>query len=170
MRTLTLPRLSPAVSQFLVHVLVVFLIAFGGQLAAAATGAIHNLPTLLAVVTSAAAAGVTAVVHYLLGLIPTPNPNAATIAVTLKAASALSQVSWSIAVVFLSIFGAQLAVGASHVTSVRTLTALLVAAGSTAVITAVQHGLHLIPVPAPAPVPIPAASTAKKAAARKAAK
>lgn len=168
-----LPRLSPAVSQVLTHVIVVFALAFGGQIAAAYTGAIPDMPTLLALVSSAAVAGLTAVIHYVAGIVPSPNP---AVAATLATRSQVAQWAATYLAVFLAAFGAQLALGASHVVSIGTIPAVIVAA-CVAAVAAVAHRLAgLIPAippapivipPAPAPAPAPAA---KKAPAKKAAK
>jgi hypothetical protein len=145
--TLKWPGISPAVSQLLTHVTVVFLTAFGGQLVAGATGAITSMPTLLALLTAAAAAGVTAVAHYALGLIPTPTPAVTAAVVPLKIPKAVQQVIWSTVIVFLTAFGAQLVAGASKVVSIPTLVALVAAGCAAAVTAAVQALLKLVPVP-----------------------
>ena len=70
MKPFKLPGIPAAVSQVLLHVVVVFASTFGAQLVAGATGNLHGWPTLAALATSAALAGVVAAAHYVLGLIP----------------------------------------------------------------------------------------------------
>jgi len=158
---LKLPRFSPAAMQFLAHVLIVFAIAFGGQLTAGATHAV-SMPTLLALLTSAAAAGLTAVVHFLLGLVPTgvQPPVAqgngmyaavgALSTVSLKVKTRAYQILVSVLATFLSLFGAALVAGAVHVTSLPGTIDAVTAAISAAVVGVVQFAVGLIPAPKPA--------------------
>lgn len=69
--TIKLPKLSSAVSSVLLHVGIVFAVVFGGQLVAHAAHA-ETLNAVGQIVIAAGAAGVSAAVHYLLGLIPVP--------------------------------------------------------------------------------------------------
>ena len=139
MRTaLKLPGLSPAVSQIVTHVLSVFTVAFLAQVGAAANGNIRDWPTLLALVLAAGVAGVVAVIHFLVGLIPTP-------ASLVK--NPLAQVVWSAVTVFATTLGAQLAVGASRVVSVPTFVAVSTAAITAAAAAVLHYGFKLIPTP-----------------------
>lgn len=63
--------LPKAVQDVVVHCAVVFSAAFVAQVSGAALGS-FNWPTVYALVASAAAAGGSAVVHYLLSLVPSP--------------------------------------------------------------------------------------------------
>lgn len=135
-----LPGLTAAASQLVAHVAVVFAAAFGAQLVAAANGNVHRWPALLAVVVAAACAGVSAVVHYLLGLIPAGTP---------KLASQVAQSLASVVTVFLTVFGGQLAIGGSKVTTVASLVALVVAASTAGASTAFHLLIGLLPASAP---------------------
>lgn len=150
---LKLPGVSPAVSQLVTHVLIVFVVAFGAQVSAADEGAIHDWPTLLALITAAAAAGATAVIHYIMGLVPAPAAGVRGALIPAKVTNPFVQVAWSAVVVFLTSFGSQLAVGASGVVSAPTLEVLVVSAVSAAVTALLQWVLHLVPVPPAAMVP-----------------
>jgi hypothetical protein len=133
----------------LTHALVIFLATFGTVLVTSLTGAI-SMSALEATLISAAAAGVTAVAHYLLGLIPSPPVAGAGITanlVSLKVTADLTQVLVSLLVTFLTVFGAQLVAGATHVTSLPTVKDLLIAAITAAVAAAVQYFAKLIPTP-----------------------
>jgi hypothetical protein len=148
--TLKIPGLSAAASQMIVHVLTVFLAAFLTQLVG---GAVHviNESTLLSLLVAASAAGATAVIHYLFGLIPTPLPVALrsrVFGVTLKVTSAFYQVLVSVIVTFVTVFGASLAGGATGVESLSALESLIIAAISAAVAAVVHYVTHLIPAPA----------------------
>jgi len=137
---------SPGTSAFILHLLSVFGAAFATQMVASGVAGVHTWPALLALVCAAAAAGLVATIHLVLGLIPNLN-------VTLTkflGSSDAAQVVTSVLAVFLTTFGAQLAIGASQVASVGTLFALIVA-GITASGTAVVHYvIGLVPVPTPA--------------------
>jgi hypothetical protein len=61
--------LSPKLRAVVAHVVITFAVAFVGQVGAGLSGAVH-MPTLVALVTSAVAAGASAVVHHLVGLVP----------------------------------------------------------------------------------------------------
>lgn len=154
--TLKLPRFSPAAVQFFAHVAIVFLVAFGGQMIPSLTGTI-SMPALLAVLTSAAAAGLTAVVHYLLGLVPSgsvpavDNGDGSFTAVAglsgvpLAVRNRLYQVLISIVVTFLSIFGSGLVAGGLHVTSFPGIVDAITAAIAAGVAGVIQFAVGLIP-------------------------
>lgn len=150
MKTLKLPGLSPAVSQFLTHVAVTFIVAFGGQLAANATGA-TSTSTLLEVLYSAAAAGGIAVLHYIAGIIPTPPATSASgvagVLVSLKLTTPLGQLLFSGVSVFLVTFGGQLAAGAAGAGSLPAVAAVVVSAASAGALAFLQWALKLVPVP-----------------------
>lgn len=134
-RALVLPPLSPATTQMLIHCVIVFLAAFGAQMVASTTGDIGSWPAILAVLTSAAAAGVTALVHFLLGLVPTPPTDTS---VSLKLPEPISQLLTHLVVVFLTVAGAQFALGAANVLNIHTLTAWVIAACAAGV-SAIAH-------------------------------
>jgi hypothetical protein len=152
--TLRIPGFSPAASQVIAHYLAIFLLAFGAQLVAGATHVV-SIPALIALLTSAAAAGVTAVAHVMLGLIPVPQPLPAPVVgtpynvlgITLKVNTAGYQFLVSVLVTFLSIFGAQLVGGAAGITSLPSVVALILAAITAAVAGIVQFVVGLIPAP-----------------------
>lgn len=140
-------------TQVLVHFVAVFLLAFGTQLVAGVSGAV-SVSSLEAVLISAAAAGVTAVFHVIVGLVPTPVvANMSALGVSLKVKSALYQVVVSVAATFLSIFGAELVGGASHLTSLPGVIALVLAAIAAAVAGVVTFLIGLVPAPKPAVLP-----------------
>jgi|SRR5579875_1083156 len=157
------PKLS-AFEQMLLHVLLVFVVAFGGQMTTSVTGAIH-ISAVFAVLTSSAAAGAVAVVHYLLGLIPhaqLPPKTSMLYMITVPPAitSRFYQLGISFIVTFLSMFGSVLVAGAVHVTSLPALGDLIYSAISAAVAAVVQYGVGLIPKPVtPTPTPTPTPST-----------
>lgn len=147
---LKLPGVSPAVNQVIVHYSMVFLLAFGTQLVAGTTGKVH-VSSLLALLTSAGAAGLAAVVHVVLGLIPTPPttqglvPNA--VGISLKVKTEAYQFITSVVVMFLSIFGAQLVSGVVGITSLPDVIAVVLAAIAAAVTGIVQYFVSLVPAP-----------------------
>lgn len=165
----TIPHLSAAASQMLLHVAAVFLAAFGAQLVAQQTGAITGWPILLQLLLAAAAAGGSAVIHYLLGIIPTPTVSTAgsvgyadgtvhqrnelvsVTGISLKILSPLGQVFWSLVTVFVTTFGAQLLAGASGVVNIPTLESLVISAAAAAVTAVVQAVAKVVPVPAAVP-------------------
>lgn len=65
--------LPKAVRDILVHVVLVFGAAFAAQVAGASLGKL-DWPTVSALLASAAAAGASAVAHYVTGLIPSTGP------------------------------------------------------------------------------------------------
>lgn len=67
---LKLPFVTPAVSKIIVHCAIVFVAAFATQLVAKAGGNLQNWSALSAFVVSAIVAGLSAVAHYVAGLIP----------------------------------------------------------------------------------------------------
>lgn len=148
---LKIPGLPPAVNQIVVHMLTVFLVAFGAQLVAGATGA-ASISSLLALLTAAAAAGGVAVLHLAIGLVPTASsvatPATKTYSVTVtQVKSAGYQVAVSVAVTFVTILGSQLAGGAVHATSLPSVVAVILAAISAAVAAVVQLLVGLVPAP-----------------------
>lgn len=73
---LTKLGLPKATQDIVVHVAVVFTTAFVAQIVGSSLG-VFNWPALIALATSAAAAGGSAVLHYLLSLVPSPAAKAA---------------------------------------------------------------------------------------------
>jgi hypothetical protein len=147
--TIKLPGVSPAISQLITHYGLIFLLAFGTQMVASLTGGIH-ISSLFAVLTSAASAGLIAVIHVVLGLIPTQatgpgNLNA--FGVSLKVKSMAFQLVSSAIAVFLTVLGAELVEGATHITSLPDVTAVLLAAIMAAVSAVVQYVVGLVPAP-----------------------
>ena len=69
--------LPKPVRDILVHVVLVFGMAFAAQVAGASLGKL-DWPTVSALLASAAAAGASAVSHYVIGLIPASSPAPAT--------------------------------------------------------------------------------------------
>lgn len=61
--------LTPARKQMAVHVVIVFAVAFGGQVVDGLTKR-GSVPTLTALLVAAASAGLIAAAHYVVGLIP----------------------------------------------------------------------------------------------------
>jgi hypothetical protein len=147
-RTLKLPGVPPQVSSVLVHFALVFSGAFSTQLLAGLAGSI-KVSTLLALLTSASVAGVVAVVHVALGLIPQADQdsNVNSYGVSLVIRSRAYQFLTSIAVIFLSTLGAQLISGATHITSLPDVTAVILAAIAAGSIAVVQLVIGLIPSP-----------------------
>lgn len=148
--TIKLPGTSTAAGKVIAHFLAVFAVAFGTQLVAGTTGTVH-VSSLVALLTSAAAAGLVAVAHVVLGLIPTPptgqglTSNA--VGISLKIKTQGYQFLTSVIVMFLSILGAQLVSGAAHITSLPDVIAVVlaaIAAGATGVI---QYLVGLVPAP-----------------------
>ncbi len=148
--TVKLPGISPAISQLLTHYFLIFLAAFGTQMLATLTvGGLH-ISSLLAVLTSAAAAGLIAVIHVVLGLIPTQatgpgNLNA--FGVSLKVQTVAFQLITSAVAMFLTVLGAELVGGATHLTSLPDVTAVILAAIMAAVAAVVQYFVGLVPAP-----------------------
>lgn len=150
-----IPGLSTAAGQVIAHFLAVFLLAFGTQLVAGTTGTVH-ISSLLALLTSAAAAGIIAVAHVVLGLVPSPaaaerrawQPTRFTaVGVSLKVRTDGYQFLTSVVVMFVSILGAQLASGALHITSLPDVVAVVLAAIAAAVTGVVQFVIGLVPAP-----------------------
>jgi hypothetical protein len=156
--SLRVPKFGPATKTMLLHVAIVFAAAFGGQLVAGATNVV-SIPTLFALLYSAAAAGLIAIAHYVLGLIPTPpapgrqnadgswSISGGGSAVPSLIEKRLYQFLVSVVVTFLSIFGAALVAGTVHVTSLPSGIDAIVAAISAAVAGVVQVLAGLIPAP-----------------------
>lgn len=134
-------------TQVLVHILAVFLLAFGGQLAAAGT---TNESNWLALLTSGFAAGLVAVAHILGSIFPLPDGSAVGVSFAVK--SNLYNFVMVAVMTFVSIFGTALVTGATKLTSFPSVVALLIAAISAAVAGVVQLVLNLIPAPKPEPV------------------
>jgi uncharacterized membrane protein len=109
----------------------------------------HSWPALLALVCSAAAAGLVAAVHVLLGLIPNLNVDLA----KWLGSSNVAQIVTSALAVFATTFASQLALGASNVASVGTLYALLVAAVTAAGASVLHYAIGIVPVPVAPPAP-----------------
>lgn len=145
--TLKLPGLSPAVNQVILHFAAVFLFGFLSQLGAGVTGTV-NVPTLLALLTSAAAAGVAAVIHVVLGLIPASDQSGLnTLGISLKVKSTGYQTLVSVVVMFLSILGASLVAGATHIGSLPDAVAVVSAGIGAGVTGVVQFLIGLVPTP-----------------------
>jgi hypothetical protein len=144
--TLTIPGLSAATSQIIVHYAAVFLVAFGVQLGAGATG-VTSESTLLALLVSAAGAGAVAIGHLLFGLIPSTPTAMAALGISPKVRSAAYQVILSVIITFVTIFGAQLVGGAAHVESLPGVVSLVIAAISAAVTGVVTFLVGLLPAP-----------------------
>lgn len=68
--------LPKSVQDVIVHVVIVFTTAFAAQIIGASLG-VFNWPAVAALLTSAAAAGGSAVLHYLLSLVPSAQTKAA---------------------------------------------------------------------------------------------
>lgn len=144
--SLRLPGVSAGTSAFILHLLSVFAAAFVTQMVASGVGGVHTWPALLALVCAGAAAGIVAAIHLVLGLIPNLNVELA----KFLGSSRVAQVVTSALAVFLTTFGAQVAVGASHVASIGTLFALIVAAVTAAAAAVAHYAIGLVPVPVPA--------------------
>lgn len=149
MKTFQLPRLSKSQSDFVLHVLSVFVAAFGTALVGGATH-VTNWSTAVSVIFAAAAAGVAAVGHVIANLVPTPPTPviAAAIGISVKVKTRFYQAVQSVVILFLSIFGAALVSGAAHIGSLPDLKALLGAAIAAAVAGVVQYVIGLVPAPA----------------------
>jgi hypothetical protein len=143
--------LTSARKQLLVHLIAVFLAAFGTQIVGAAT--VTNESTLVSLLVSAGAAGVAAVAHVLLGLIPTTSVVLSTgertsaLGIPSSVKTAGYQIVVSMVVVFLSIFGASLLTGVAGATSLPGIQSAVIAAISAAVAAVVQATVGLIPTP-----------------------
>lgn len=149
--TLKIPGVSSAVSAYIVHALTVFGVAFLGQVISLhAQG--KSVSTWAALLASGAAAGIVALVNYALGLVPAFNTF-----VKQKLNSALGQIIVTSFGTFISVFAAQLVVGASHVVDLGTLGAFLSSAAVAAGVAVLHYLEGLIPVPTPAPTPAPPA-------------
>jgi hypothetical protein len=137
-------------TQVIVHYLAVFLAAFGTTMVSSTTGA-FNVSSLEALLISASAAGVVAVAHIVLGLVPTTSSTGLNaLGVSLKVKTAAYQVLVSVLATFLSIFGAALVAGATHLTSLPGVIDLVLAAISAGVAGVVTYVTGLIPAPKPA--------------------
>lgn len=139
--TLKLPA-----SQVVIHFLGVFGVAFGTQLIAGTTGATHY-SSLMALLISAAAAGIVSVAHVALGLLPAPVEGLTALGVSLKVKNKAYQFVTSVLVMFLSILGASLVGGAAHVTSLPGTVAVIMSAIAAAVAGVAQFVVGLIPAP-----------------------
>ncbi len=147
--TIKLPGVSPAVSQLVTHYFLIFAAAFGTQMLATLTNGIH-ISSLVAVLTSAAAAGLIAVLHVILGLIPNQNTGSGKVnafGIALKVQTALFQLVTSAVAMFLTVLGAELVGGAAHLTSLPDTTAVILAAIMAAVAAVVQWVVGLVPAP-----------------------
>jgi len=137
-----------AAVQLVVHVIVTFLAAFGTALVAGATN-IVSMPTLLALLYSAGAAGLVAVLHYVLGLIPAA-PKIGKIGLNRQLSVPpvvthdLGKLAVSIVATFVTILGGGLVAGATHVTSLPDVVAVVTAAISAAIAGVVQLVTGLI--------------------------
>lgn len=150
--TLPVPWISAGAKQMLTHFIAVFLLAFGTSLVAGATNVI-NVNTAWSAIIAAAAAGVTAVAHYVIGLIPTADVAAEQnrVGLTLVSKSSLYQVLVSVISTFLVILGAQLVGGAANVQSLPDAKAVVLSAIAAAVTGVVTYLFGLIPAPKPTP-------------------
>jgi hypothetical protein len=162
--TITIPGVNPKVSQIIVHYVGIFMAVFIPQLVAGVTTS-YTIPTLLAVIRSAAAAGLIAVVQIACGQIPTAGAYAtqhrgvadgnATIIWTTYSAVGIPlvvkkggyQILLGMATTFVMIFGAELATGKIPGQSFPGLLAFVLAAISAAVAGVVQYVTGLIPTP-----------------------
>lgn len=140
-------QLTPAFKQMLAHVAIVFLVAFGASVSAGLTNA-ASIPTLLALLIAGGSAGLTAVVHYLLGFIPSSVPAGkfgAIRAVPAAVETKLLQVAVSVVAMFLVIAGTSALAGAVSVSSLPSAVDLIVAAIAAGVTGAVQYATGLLP-------------------------
>lgn len=148
--TFRIPGVSSAVSQVLVHFASVFAVAFGTQLLAGLTGTV-SVSTVLALLTASAAAGVIAVAHFALGLIPLPanrlGDSLNAMGISLKVKTAGYQFATSVVVMFVSILGAQLVGGAAGIESLPDVVAVVLSAIAAAVAGVAQALVGLIPAP-----------------------
>lgn len=144
-KTFKLPKISPAVSSVLVHYLAIFAVAFGSYLATNAVGK-TSISALVAVIGAAATAGLVAVGHVILGLVPTD----ARYGITPKVKTAGYQILTSVAIMFVGTLGAQLATGAVHASTFPDLVAVISAALAAGVFAVVQYLVGLVPAPKPA--------------------
>ena len=153
-----IPGLTAGASAFTLHLLSVFASAFIFQMVLAGVANAHSWPALLALICSAAATGLAAAVHVVLGLIPDLNVDLA----KWLGSSSVAQIVTSALTVFGTTFASQLALGASNAASVGTLYALAVAAVTSAGASALHYGLSIVPVPAAPVAPAPAAPVVAK--------
>lgn len=140
-------QMTPAFQQMAAHVLIVFTVAFVGQLSVGLTGD-ASVPTLLALLVASGAAGLTAVVHYLLGLIPQPirtGSFGAFYHVPKIVEKKLAQVAVSVVATFLVIAGTSALAGAVSVGSLPGAADVIVAALSAGVAGLVQYLTGLLP-------------------------
>lgn len=138
---------TPSFRQMLGHVLVVFGVAFFGQLGAGITG-VASIPTLRALLVASGAAGLTAVAHYLLGLIPSPirtGSFGAVYGVSPVVQRRLVQVAVSVVTTFAVIAGTSALAGATSVGSMPGGADLIVAAIAAGVTGVVQYITGLLP-------------------------
>jgi hypothetical protein len=149
---LKLPGVSATESDVILHYVGVFVFAFGTQALTGVTK-VHSESEVLALLTSAGAAGVAAVVHVLLGLIPNHasvkgvGMPFSPVGISLKVKSSVNQILTSAVVVFISILGAELVGGAVHVTSLPAALAVAIAAIAAAVTAVAQYVIGLVPAP-----------------------
>lgn len=143
-------QLTPAFKQMAAHVALVFVVAFAGTVTAGLTGKV-DMPTLLALLIAGSSAGLTAVVHYLLGFIPTTptqlGPFRSVYGFTVPAAveTKLAQVGVSVLATFLVILGTSALAAASSVGSVPGTADVIVAALASGVTGGVQYLTGLLP-------------------------
>lgn len=138
---------TPAFKQVLAHVLIVFAVAFVGQLSVGLTSGV-SVPTLLAVLIAGAAAGATAVVHYLLGLVPAPirtGSFGAFYHVPKVVETKLLQVAVSVVATFAIMAGTAALAGATSVISLPAASDLIFAAITAGVTGAVQYLIGILP-------------------------
>lgn len=132
------------------HVALVFLVAFAGTVTAGLTGKV-DMPTLLALLIAGSSAGLTAVVHYLLGLIPTtptqlaPRETGLRFTVPAAVETKLLQTLVSVLATFLVILGTSALAAASSVGSVPGVADVIVAALAAGMTGAVQYATGLLP-------------------------
>ena len=140
-------QMTTAFRQMAGHVLIVFLVAFVGVVSAGLTGSI-SAPTLLALLIAGGSAGLTAVVHYLLGLVPAPirtQSFGAFYHVPPVVEQRLLQVLVSMVATFLVIAGTAALAGTTSVGSIPTAADLIVAAISAGLTGVVQYVTGLLP-------------------------
>jgi hypothetical protein len=152
--TLRIPGVSAGASAFTLHLLSVFASAFVFQMVLAGVANAHSWPALLALICSAAATGLAAAIHVVLGLIPDLNLDLA----KWLGSSSIAQIVTSALTVFGTTFATQIALGASNAASIGTLYALLVAAVTSAGAAVFHYGLGIVPVPVAPPAPAPTGS------------
>lgn len=149
--TFTLPKLTPTQSKIVLKLVTVFVVTFGGQLTANATHAV-TISTLFAAITSAAAAGLLAMVKAIstVGQLEAALANVGRAGVSLNVKTAAYQLGTGFLIMFVGSLGANLATGAAHATSFPDLAAVVVAAISGAVFAAIEWLIEKLPAPKPA--------------------